>query len=94
MADRNGGALRSVLASAEAFSEQAIFLGFFHVKTPSSNAKAWLSRVTLADHFLVEALFDLADIDAATTIRNAPNMRNCDLYVAEGHRISERDRPV
>jgi hypothetical protein len=51
MADLKGGALRSVLASADALSERAIFLGSFHVKTPSSKDSAWLSRVTLSDHF-------------------------------------------
>ena len=59
MADRNGCDLRSVLASADALSDMAIFFGSFHVNTPSSKVSAWLSWVTLADHLLVD---DMAEV--------------------------------
>ncbi len=52
MAERNGGALRRVLVSADCLSDCAIFFGSFQVKIPSSNSSAKLSRVTLADQFL------------------------------------------
>lgn len=59
MADRSGCDLRLVLASADAFSDMAIFLGSFHVNTPASRERAWLRSVTSADHFLVDALTDV-----------------------------------
>lgn len=49
MAERNGGALRCVLVSADLLSDCAILFGSFHVKMPSSSSSAKLSRVTLAD---------------------------------------------
>src|SRR3970040_759375 len=49
MAERKGGALRRVLASAERLSDSAIRFGSCQVKTPSSSSSAKLSRVTLAD---------------------------------------------
>ena len=52
IAERNGSALRRVLASAESLRDCAIALGSFQVKTPFSRLSALLSRVTLADHLL------------------------------------------
>jgi len=49
MADRNGGALRRGLLSAECLSESAILLGSPQVNTPSSRSSALLSLVTLPD---------------------------------------------
>lgn len=49
MAERNGGALRRVLLSADCLSESAIFFGSAQVNTPSSSSSALLSLVTLPD---------------------------------------------
>ena len=49
MADWNGVPFRAGLSSADRLREAAIRAGSFQVKTPYSNAKAWLSLVTRAD---------------------------------------------
>lgn len=49
MAERNGGALRRVLLSADCLSDIAIFLGSVQVNTPSSRSRALLSLETLPD---------------------------------------------
>lgn len=52
MAERNGGALRLVLLSADCLSDSAILLGSSQVKTPFSRSSALLSWVTLPDQRL------------------------------------------
>src|SRR4030042_5299932 len=49
MAERNGGALRRVLFSADCLRASAIFFGSAQVNPPSSRSRAWLSSVTLPD---------------------------------------------
>jgi hypothetical protein len=63
--------LRCVLDSAEFLSDSAIRFGSFQVNTPCSRLRAWLSRVTLADHWYgavsLEPLFAVFDSSRHST---------------------------
>jgi hypothetical protein len=50
MADRNGGALRRVLRSADRFTDSAIARGLFRLNTPGSRSIASLVSITRRDH--------------------------------------------
>jgi hypothetical protein len=65
MAQRNGGALRRMLLSADCLSDSAIFLGSVQVKTPSSRSNALLSLVTLPDQRVLCDDLDFVDINCA-----------------------------
>jgi hypothetical protein len=49
IADRKGGLFLFPLRSAERFRDRAMRFGSAQVKTRGASARAWLSRVTLAD---------------------------------------------
>jgi hypothetical protein len=70
--------LRARLRSADRFSERAIAPGLRWLKTPLSSVRAWLSRVTLADHFFLglacfpmkRERLPMASVAAATHLLN------------------------